>query len=318
MPRRARADLRALDDLAYAQSGVVTAAQLVAVGLPSSTLRHRARTGGPWRRVLPGTYLLTNGEPTVDQRRAAALLYAGADACITGAEALRLDGVRRARDLDASVQVLVPHLQRRQSAGFVIVERTIRMPDVVQREGHPCAAAPRAYVDAARRLTALRDVEALLADGVQSGRVTVGQLVREQRAGQRRGSALVNDAIRALAAGVRSAAEAQLRRAWLESGLDEPLWNRPLFDRSGRFIAQPDAYVPDAGVAVEVDSKEHHLLPADWAETMARHGRMSEHGLVVLHVPPSRIDRDAPAMMREISTTVKVHSGRQLPDIRVA
>jgi hypothetical protein len=45
------------------------------------------------------------------------------------------------------------------------------------------------------------------------------------------------------------------------------------------FIARPDAWWPDAGVVVEVDSREWHLSPADWKRTLARHSRMGAFGL---------------------------------------
>jgi very-short-patch-repair endonuclease len=54
-------------------------------------------------------------------------------------------------------------------------------------------------------------------------------------------------------------------------------------------IAMPDAWWPDAGLAVEVDSREWHLSPADWERTMRRHARMTAYGIVVLHFSPRQI-----------------------------
>jgi hypothetical protein len=42
-------------------------------------------------------------------------------------------------------------------------------------------------------------------------------------------------------------------------------------------------------VAAEVDSREWHLSPYDWDRTLARHARMSSHGILVLHFTPRRI-----------------------------
>jgi very-short-patch-repair endonuclease len=55
------------------------------------------------------------------------------------------------------------------------------------------------------------------------------------------------------------------------------------------FLAVADAWWPDAGVAAEVDSREWHLSPDDWAATLARHARMGRHGIVVLHFTPGQI-----------------------------
>ena len=129
--------------------------------------------------------------------------------------------------------------------------------------------------------------------------------------------ALVRDAMVDLRAGTRSAPEAELRHLWISSGLPEPLWNPRLLDRSGRLIAVPDAYVPTAGVAVEVDSVEFHLDPAAWRRTLDRHARVSAVGVVSVHTPPSRIRDDGPALMREVASTVDLHDGRVLPGVVV-
>ncbi len=61
-------------------------------------------------------------------------------------------------------------------------------------------------------------------------------------------------------------------------------------------LAVPDAWWPDAGLAVEVDSREWHLSPADWERTMRRHARMGACGIVVLHFSPQQI-RSEPGMV---------------------
>src|SRR5260370_5442685 len=67
-----------------------------------------------------------------------------------------------------------------------------------------------------------------------------------------------------------------------------PLFNAKVY--AGKdFIAKPDGWWPAAGVAVEVDSKEWHLSPEDWQQTMSRHARMSAHGIIVLHFTPRQI-----------------------------
>jgi len=55
----------------------------------------------------------------------------------------------------------------------------------------------------------------------------------------------------------------------------------------GKFLAKPDAWWPEAGVAAEVDSRAWHLLPADYERTLARHDRMIALGVRVLHFPPA-------------------------------
>ena len=56
-----------------------------------------------------------------------------------------------------------------------------------------------------------------------------------------------------VADGVRSTAEADLRTLIIQARLPTPLYNPDLYV-GGKFLARPDAWWPDAGVAVEVDS----------------------------------------------------------------
>ncbi|MGW6915693.1 hypothetical protein ACWGB8_18030 [Kitasatospora sp. NPDC054939] len=58
------------------QQHVVTRAQLVGLGVPSGTIAHRLRPGGPWQQVLPWVICLQSGRLTAHQRLRAALAYA--------------------------------------------------------------------------------------------------------------------------------------------------------------------------------------------------------------------------------------------------
>jgi hypothetical protein len=73
------------------------------------------------------------------------------------------------------------------------------------------------------------------------------------------------------------------------SGLPEPMYNPDLYTASG-FLARPDSWWKDAGVAGEVDSREWHLSPEQWELALARHSRMTAHGIFVLHFTPTAAD----------------------------
>jgi hypothetical protein len=66
-------------------------------------------------------------------------------------------------------------------------------------------------------------------------------------------------------------------------------------------------------VAVEVDSREWHLSPADWEQTMARHQRMSAAGVVVVHVSPRQLRDESARLEADLDATLK--AGRPLPAI---
>jgi very-short-patch-repair endonuclease len=57
----------------------------------------------------------------------------------------------------------------------------------------------------------------------------------------------------------------------------------------GVLLAVVDAWWPEASVAVEIDSREWHLLPAHWEDTMRRHDRLIAAGISVIHVSPRQI-----------------------------
>ncbi len=76
------------------------------------------------------------------------------------------------------------------------------------------------------------------------------------------------------------------------------------------FIASPDCWWPQAGLAAEVDSREWHLSPADWAQTMARHRRMTGCGITVLHFTPGQIARDPKGVIRDLAAALAAAQGR--------
>lgn len=251
--------------------------------------------------MLPGIYLIQTGRSDVNQRLMAAQLYAGPDGLITGPAAYVIHGLG-ARDLSV-IHVLVPLRRQRRDISFVRLHRSARMPDRPYTRGSlRLAPVPRAVLDTARGLTTLRDVRAVIADPIQLGRCTLRALALELDNGPVRNSALVRSVLAEVGDGARSTAEGDLVDLLRRSGLPMPLLNAELY-AGDVFVARPDAWWPDAGVVVEVDSREWHLRPQDWQDTMTRHNRMTALGIYLLHFPPSRLRRDAAAVLTEIRTT---------------
>ena len=189
------------------------------------------------------------------------------------------------------------------------------MPEFVFTDGAMrFAEAARAVADAARELGSFRDVRAVAADAVQRGRCRVDQLAGELGQAPVRQSAWLRRALAEVADGVRSAAEGDLRSLIRAAGLPPPIYNARLY--IGReLLAVADAWWPDAGVAVEVDSREWHLSPADWERTMRRSRRMSAKGIIMVHVTPHRIRTEAERIVADIRDAL--HSGRARPAVAV-
>ena len=161
----------------------------------------------------------------------------------------------------------------------------------------------------------MRDVRGLVAAAVQHGKCTVEQLATELREGPSRGSAHLRAVLEEVIDGVRSAAEGDLRKLIRASRLPEPMYNARLFVGE-QFVAQPDAWWRDAGVAGEVDSREWHLSPELWARTMERHARMSAQGIIVVHFTPKRIRSDAAKVAAELRAAIDAGRHRPRLDIR--
>lgn len=301
---------RLADFLRTSQRGVLSRRQVALFGVTRHGLSHRIRPGGTWQRLLPGVYLTATGQPTLVQLHVAALLYAGPQSLVTGLSAVGFHGIRGPR-ADV-VDVLVPAARQCPSRAFVRVHRTRRLPtswttDLALRYALP----QRAVADAVRWLDNLADARTVVASAVQRRRCTIAQIAGElpDRYG---GDALLRSVLAEVAAGVRSVAEAELRELITRSDLPRPLFNPDLFT-DGQFLARPDAWWPDAGVAAEVESKEWHLLPSDWQRTLARRRRMAAAGISVVQFTPSQLRAEPEAILQDIAAAIK--NGRALPKI---
>ena len=272
-------------------------------------LEYRIRVGGPWQRLLPGVYLAVTGSPDAAQKEIAALLYAGPGSVLTGPAALRRHGLRAPGD--GMIDVLVPSGRRRKDAGFVRICYTTRMPKWVcgDRGLVSFTQVDRAVADTARQLTSLRDVRAIVADAVQNGLCSIGCLDRELGNGPVQGSARLRLALAEVAVGVRSTTEGDLHDLIKRARLPMPIFNPRLYLEAD-FLAMPDCWWPEAGVAAEVDSREWHLSPAHWRRTIERHARMTASGILVLHFTPAQIRNEPAKVAATIRDALRVGGAR--------
>jgi hypothetical protein len=263
---------------------------------------------------MPGVYLAATGTPTVLQQEMAAMLYAGRGSVITGLAAVRQHHIRG--PAAEFIDVLVPASRKRQDAAFVRLHRTARLPRRVWSLGPLHYALPaRAVADAARGLASLRDVRAMVADAVQRGTCQVPDLSAELDQGPNVGSALLREALTDVAGGIRSAAEGDLKDLLAKSGLPMPLFNASLYDGSA-FVVKPDAWWPEFGVALEVDSQEWHLSPHDHARTLERQRRMAKYGILVLPFTPRQIRTEPAEVLAAIRDAIENARGRPPLNVR--
>ncbi|RSS85191.1 hypothetical protein EF903_21960 [Streptomyces sp. WAC05292] len=302
------------------QLRLATRRQLTASGIPAGTIASRSRPGGPWQRLLPRVYLLQTGPPDHRQRALGAVLYAadpaadplsGDTAALTGAAALSLLGIPEAPRTPADVLVRSP----RRPAGTPEVRTlaTARWPQTITVAGVPSTRPVRAAADYAAHATDPQQLRAVLARVVQSGWCHPQDLHAELRTARLLGRPEIRAAAAELLAGVRSPAEAQARDALTAAGLPPPLWNARLYTADGAFLAAPDAYWPDEGVALEIDSAEYHYTRDAWQATLRRRLRLEAHGILVVSATPSMV-RDTPTQVTSaIRTLLTLATPRPTP-----
>ncbi|MFG3227021.1 hypothetical protein ACGF07_19825 [Kitasatospora sp. NPDC048194] len=312
-----------LEELAKRQQNVVTASQLRARGVPTRVVTEHCRRGGPWQRLLPRVYLLQSGEPTPEQRMWAALLYAAQNgreegrregAVITGAAALALYGFAAVPRLPAvtGVDVLVPRQRRLKDAGEVRIRRTER--ELVARSVHGLACAPvaRAVADALREWTADpatgAPVREVLREAVSrpEDRCTVRELTAELVDSGLTADPRVRAALDELLAAERDFVLEQLDRMVDEWLLPAPLTAPELRMRGGTYIAVPDLYWPERGVAVEVDSDLRCVSEGEAAWVRGGQHRMEYLGIRVVYVSGARLAADPEAVGDELCEAYRV------------
>jgi hypothetical protein len=296
------------------QKLVVSRAQALTCGTTVPMLRHRLRAGGPWQRLLPGVYLAAPGTATPVQKEIAALLYAGKGSVITGLAALDRHGVRVA--CGGRITLLIPANQACKSQAFLKVWTTTRMPEYVYYDGPIRFVMPaRAVADGIREICSYREARAVVAAAVQKRLCGLGELREELARGPVRGSAPLRRALAEVADGIRSGAEGDFGDLLRSSGLPMPTFNACLYAADETFLGIADAWWQEAGVAVEVDSREWHLSPADWERTLRRHRQMSACGIIVLHITPSQILKEPTRVLADLAAALEV--GRSRPALAV-
>jgi hypothetical protein len=290
----------ALDELAIRQHGLLTRAQLLSFGINDMTMYRRARNG-LWQRTLPAVYVMHSGPITLEQHRIAASLYGGEQSQITGLSALTWYGFRYVPPNDI-IFILVPHEVHRRSAGYVRVQRTRELDVNARHDDLYVVCSPaRAVVDACRESRDPRAVRAIVAESIQRGFCRLGRLENEIRRAGRSRTALVRAAFDEVAHGVRSAPEGDLRGVLNKSKILPPLmWNPALCTADGQRLPCPDGWLADVGIALEVDSREYHFSPDGWRQTLDRHNRLAQHGILVLHFTPAQIRDDPDGVRRTV------------------
>lgn len=294
--------------------GVVTRAQLREAKVSDSSITTRCAPGGPWQWVLPGVYLLHNGHPSQLQRSLAALAYGGPGSLISGRVGLAAHGFG-ADATSNEVHLLIPSGNHRASKSFVRIERTSRMPDAIKVGSLRVAPLVRALADSTRAMRTDDRCTRLIAEVVQRGGATLGEIIRELEDGPRRYSALSNRIVRDLRDDAHSVAELHAQKLYARSGLPPMLHNVEIHTVDGRLLCIVDNWLDTVGLAWEIDSLAHHLSPAEHARTMARRTDMQGNGLIVLSHLPNEIRDHPDKVIADLRAHIDIASQRPRPPV---
>lgn len=255
---------RALADLASRQGGVVSRAQLVAIGMSNAGVARRVRAGR-LIRLQRGVYAVGHLALRTEGRLLAAALACGDGAVVSHRSAAHLWGLRPSSR--SKVDVTTPYSGRRQLRG-IHLHRTVRLDptEVTAVDGVPVTAVGRTLADLAavvRRRELERAIER--ADALEL--LDVGALMRSAR--RRRGAPAIAAILDAWApAPTRSELEARLLDLVTNAGLPAPRVNArvhglevDLLWRAERVVVEADGHAYHASrAAIERDRRRDAVL----------------------------------------------------------
>jgi very-short-patch-repair endonuclease len=272
------------------QHGVVSRAQLLALGLHPRSVDHRIAKG----RLHPvhrGIFAVGRPELTQKGRWMAAILSCGPDAALSHNSAAALWDIRT--DYGKTIHVTVPtHLRRRRSG--IAVHRQADAT-FTKRHGIPVTTPADTLIDLASTLNR-KQLEAAINEADNHDLINPERL--RKAAGQsarRAGAKQLRDTLdRATFALTRSQLERYFLPLARRAGLPKPLTKHHL---NGYEV---DFFFPDLGLVVETDSLRYHRTPTQQATDRRRDQAHTKAGLTPLRFTHHQIRHEP----RDVHTTL--------------
>lgn len=296
------------------QCGLATRTQLTAAGFTRAAVRHAAKRD--WQQVRPGVYAAHRGPLDAEARLAAAALWSGPHAVLTASVALHRHGLEQAATDEALF--LVPATARSRQDGRVRTVRTSRPVRVALQLGCVMVASvERSLVDLANHgSTSADDLKALTLSILQRRQTTCERLEAELRAAPRTGTEPVRRAVELFARGAWSMPEAAFGDLAAQApDLPTMRQNVTLRTPDGELLGTPDGFFPDAGVAVQVHSRQFHSGYAEdgtdlWSATVEGDGVYAEQDVICIGITPRSIHQRPEQTLERIRTVVLRNVGR--------
>lgn len=265
--------------VARRQRGRIARRQLLAIGIPHSSVRWLAAHGRLFA-LLHCVFAVGHPTPTELGDETTALLAAGDDAALTGISATMLWGLLNPGDGDGLVHVVVPGRKGRMLPG-VRIHQTRHLPptDVRIHRGLPVLSPARALLESAELITERR-LELAIDRAVVDGLLRPGALAEvAARTPGRHAATLIKDQLARLTdepAVTLSQAEERFLALIRQAELPPPRVNRRLHG------FQIDFYWPQHKVAVEIDGFRFHSSRRAFEHDRRKDAMLQAAGIRVL------------------------------------
>jgi hypothetical protein len=296
-----------LSQLARQHHAVITLADAAAAGTSAKQLR-RATDAGTLERVHPGVYRVAAAPRSWSQRLYIAVLAGGDGALASHRSAHALWG------LDGSTrgvpEVVTPrHLRGRAELARYHESTDLHLAEPTVREGIPCTGLVRTLVDLGavappervqqaiddairRRLCSWEDLAHALARHSRRGRNGLGPFRAVLEATY--GTVIPDSHFNRL-----------VERLLIAAGLPAPTLEHPVVDAHGLQVARVDLAYPPWKVALELDSRRHHLSAGAFEHDRARQNGLELLGWTVLRYTWLQYSRTAGKILADTSAALR-------------
>jgi predicted transcriptional regulator of viral defense system len=293
----------ALAELARRQWGVVSAAQLRALGLDKDAVRRRARAGR-LHRLHHTVYAVGHTVLKREGRWLAAVLACGQGAVLSHSSAAAHWGLLHTEA--ARIDVTTP--RRRAGNAKIRLHRshTLIARDTTTHEGIPITSVPRTLLDLAATVRPDR-LERALAQA-QHLQIYDHRAIEDvlARANGHRGKAALAQATALDPKLTASEWEIRLLRLVRAAALPEPLVNLPL-DAPDHGPCRPDFHWPSHRLIVETDGWESHKTRAAFESDRAKDAALTAAGYRVVRFTWRTADAVIRQRLEALLTPARTH-----------
>jgi hypothetical protein len=306
MAKRRRGE--AIAELARRQHGVVTRAQLGALGLGRGAIdlavaRRRIHI------VHPSIFAVGHTSLPVAGRLMAAVLAGGACAALSHRAAAAHWGIRPSSARDT--EVTTPR-RRRSRPGLRFYRSALPGDEVTTRDGIPVTTVPRTLFD----LAAVVDLPQLrrAVDAAEARRLWDGLSLADllDRHPRRPGAAAVRAMVASPEAGItRSMLEERFLGFLEASGLPRPATNAPL--HLGHRFVEADCAWREQRLIVELDGFATHGTRASFEDDRGRDRALTAAGWRVMRVTWRQLHQEAEALVADLRAALALGPAAESP-----